>query len=419
MEIGIYGLGDMGKMYARYFSRAGHHVVGCDLPERRMQLEKDLGGCGVEVLGDGREVSERAEFLIYAVETSRINDAVSMYGEATRNGAIVGGSTSVKTPEIQAFEAHLPKHANIVTFHSLHGPALNPKGQLLAVIRHRSSDDAYEKALNVLRDLGSDIVELPNYQEHDRMTADTQAVTHLGFLSMGTAWKNTGVYPWENPSYRGGIDNVKILMALRVYGGKPHVYSGLAMLNPFAINQARQYANSVSDLFKMMIQEDKGEFRNRLLKAGEFVFNSGKYPILLDDEVMGEYALGETRTMKPNSHLSLWGMIDAWHRLGVNPYDNLICQTPPFRLRLGIAEYLFRNKGLRELSLRTAIKSKHIRGDDLEFDRAVREWTSLILNGRTELYDRKFEETRKFFVDRIPEAMKASGELIKKLSNSS
>ncbi|WP_246230160.1 hypothetical protein [Mucilaginibacter humi] len=45
-------------------------------------------------------------------------------------------------------------------------------------------------------------------------------------------------------------------------------------------------------------------------------------------------------------------MVDAWYHLGVNPYDNLICQTPPFRLRLGIAEYLFKDEELLEESIR-------------------------------------------------------------------
>jgi hypothetical protein len=46
------------------------------------------------------------------------------------------------------------------------------------------------------------------------------------FLAMGTAWANARVYPWENRAYVGGIDNAKILMALRIYGMKHHVYSG-------------------------------------------------------------------------------------------------------------------------------------------------------------------------------------------------
>ncbi len=35
------------------------------------------------------------------------------------------------------------------------------------------------------KSLKSEIVQLNSYLEHDRITADTQAVTHLAFLSMG------------------------------------------------------------------------------------------------------------------------------------------------------------------------------------------------------------------------------------------
>jgi prephenate dehydrogenase (NADP+) len=50
---------------------------------------------------------------------------------ATKMGAIVGGQTSCKAPEIAAFEKHLPSDVEIVSCHSLHGPGVNPKGQPL------------------------------------------------------------------------------------------------------------------------------------------------------------------------------------------------------------------------------------------------------------------------------------------------
>ena len=58
--------------------------------------------------------------------------------------------------------------------------------------------------------------------------------------------------------------------------------------------------------------------------------------------------------------------------------DNLFCYALPFRLRLGIAEYLFKNEELLEESIVTALYDKTIRGDDLEFHSAVREWSSII-----------------------------------------
>ena len=191
----------------------------------------------------------------------------------------------------------------------------------------------------------------------------------------------------------------------------------MAILNPFAREQVEQYANSELELFKLMIQENKQQFKDRLKRAGDFVFDRGSSPILLDDKLMGKFSLGiPSKQRKPNSHLSLLAMVDAWHKLKVNPYDNLICQTPPFRLRIGIAEYLFRNPELLEESLETALFDKEIRSDDLEFHSAVREWASIIRYGDTIGYKEKFDDTKLFFKDKLAEAKQRSSELIKRLA---
>jgi len=108
-------------------------------------------------------------------------------------------------------------------------------------------------------------------------------------------------------------------------------------------------------------------------------------------------------------------MVDAWYHLGVNPYDNLIGQTPPFRLRLGIAEYLFKNEELLEESIETALYDKTIRGDDLEFHSAVREWSAIIGYGDMEGYKKHFNDVQAFFKDRLEEGKKQSAELIRRL----
>jgi prephenate dehydrogenase (NADP+) len=417
MNIGIIGLGDMGKLYAIAFAKAGYHVIGCDLPSQKEILENELAPLGIDVLESGIDVSRKADFIIYSVEAEKIAEVVAACGHATKYGAIVGGQTSVKHPEIAAFEKYLPADSNIVTCHSLHGPGFAPGGQQLIVIRHRATDEAYRSALEIYAALGSDIAEIPDYHQHDQIVADTQALTHMGFESMGTAWKNSGFYPWDNASYNsGGIDNVKILTTLRIFSYKAHVYAGLAILNPYARKQVKRYAESESELFKMMIQEDEMPFRERIYKARDFVFHESRELLMLDDSIMKTHKLsGDENVRKPNSHLSLLAMVDAWYHLGVNPYDNLICQTPPFRLRLGIAEYLFKNEELLEESIKTALFDKTIRGDDLEFHSAVREWASIIGYGDLEGYKAHFEATKAFFAHRLQDGLEQSAQLISRL----
>jgi prephenate dehydrogenase (NADP+) len=416
MNIGIIGLGDMGKLYAKAFSKAGYKVCGCDLPENKERLEQELEPFGIKVMDDGRDVARANDLIVYSVEADRLAKVVAAYGPSTKYGAIVAGQTSVKHPEIETFERYLPADAQIITFHAMHGPGFEPKGQKLILIRHRSDDPAYKRMLELFTDVGTDIVELSDFHEHDKIVADTQAVTHVGFESMGTAWKGAGFFPWENGSYLGGIDNVKILTTLRIFSYKAHVYAGLAILNPYARQQVKQYAVSESELFKLMIQEEEEAFRARLYRARDFVFHESRKAIMLNDQVMKEFSLSSHHEVqKPNSHLSILSMVDAWYHLGVNPYDNLICQTPPFRLRLGIAEYLFKNEELLEESIKTALYDKTIRGDDLEFHSAVREWSAIIGYGDMEGYKTHFNQVQAFFQDRLEEGKKQSGELIRRL----
>jgi prephenate dehydrogenase (NADP+) len=418
MNIGIIGLGDMGVLYARKWSEKGYSVFGCDLPERFELLQHTFQNTSVTILENAKAVARKSDFLLYAVEASRIAAVVASTADSVKYGAVIAGQTSVKFPEVEAFEKYLPSDVHIFTCHSLHGPAFSTVGQKLVIVPHRIDRENYNRVLPVFEALESEIIEVDSYQQHDQIMADTQAVTHMGFESMGTAWKNAGVYPWDHGAYSTGIDNVKILTTLRIFSYKAHVYAGLAILNPFARKQVRQYARSESELFKMMICEDETDFRKRIQQAKEFVFHGERDFITLDQEVMGDFKMTtDPKHHHPNSHLSLLAMVDAWYKLGINPYENLICQTPPFRLRLGIAEYLFKDDDLLEETIRTALYDKSIRADDLEFHSAVREWASIIEYGDMEGYLSHFNQVKDFFADRLQEGARQSAKLIEKLSS--
>ncbi|ANB11660.1 pprephenate dehydrogenase (NADP(+)) [Sugiyamaella lignohabitans] len=260
-----------------------------------------------------------------------------MYGPSTKVGAIVGGQTSCKEPEIEAFEKYLPEDVNIITCHSLHGPKVDPKGQPLVIIKHRiveipdQSIDSVAFVEGVLSCLESKTVYL-SAKEHDKITADTQAVTHAAFLSMGTAWKSNNQYPWNTTRWSGGLENAKVNIALRIYSNKWHVYAGLAITNPSAHKQILQYASSTSELFKLMLERDEEKLRNRLYVARDFVFGSldPSHSLLLSDDLLGQFSLGKVPEggSTPNSHLSLLAIVDSWYHLGIVPYDHMICSTP-------------------------------------------------------------------------------------------
>ncbi|KAI2787567.1 putative prephenate dehydrogenase [Penicillium oxalicum] len=357
-----------------------------------------------------------SDYILYSVEAGVIDRVVAQYGPSTKEGAIVGGQTSCKAPELAAFEKHLPPDVEIVSCHSLHGPKVNPEGQPLVLIQHRASDEALQFVDEILSSFGSKHVYLTG-EMHDRITADTQAVTHAAFLSMGTAWQANKQFPWEISRWVGGIENVKINITLRIYSNKWHVYAGLAILNPSAKAQIRQYADSVTDLYKLMIGGHREELKRRVKAAGASVFREGTegQDLLLKDEVLDRFSLSNQTREKspPNSHLSLLAIVDCWSQLGIVPYDHMICSTPLFRLCLGVTEYLFRNPELLEEALDIAIDDNTFRSDDLEFTFAARAWSDCVSFGDFESYRDRFERIAQYFAPQFPEAAKLGNEMMK------
>lgn len=283
----------------------------------------------IEIMPNGHLVSRSSDWILYSVPAEGIGQTVAEFGPSTKLGAIVGGQTSCKAPELAAFDKYLPKDVDIISCHSLHGPQVHPKGQPLVIIPHRASERSIAVVESILSSFESKIVHLTG-ERHDRITADTQAVTHVAFLSMGSAWRANDQFPWEIDRYVGGIENVKINITLRIYSNKWHVYAGLAILNPSAQAQIRQYAESVTDLFKLMIGGQRDDLEKRIKAAGNAVFGKGlrREGLLLKDDILDRFSLSGPRKKKANNHLSLLGIVDCWWKLGIVPYDHMICSTP-------------------------------------------------------------------------------------------
>ncbi|ORX70895.1 hypothetical protein DL89DRAFT_274726 [Linderina pennispora] len=295
-EIGIIGAGDMGMLYAKRFRAAGYPVNICDTPER-FETWASTFCC------DGYAVSRRSDFIIYSVPAE--------YGRATKLHAIVAGQTSVKTPEIAAALGALEARMIYLT-----------------------------------------------YQEHDRITADTQAATHLAFLSLGTAWCLQGYHPWINPQFIAGINNVKVAMALRIYASKWHVYAGLAIMNPHAKTQLQCYVESLQILYKCMVGGRRDEFTKLIYDRGRL----SARPFFSTTETLDQLSLAQVppNESRPNSHLSLLSAAVCWHKMQMSPYDNLI--MPDARRSacgLGIVEYLFCNAEMLKEAIETALDDRY------------------------------------------------------------
>lgn len=262
--------------------------------------------------------------------------------------------------------------------------------------------------------------------------------------SMGTAWRCSQDYPWETGRYPGGIETVKINIMLRIYSAKWHVYAGLALLNPSAREQVTQYADSATDLYKLMVAGNEQGLASRVFAARRDVFgwaddeegtggartrvegakSRERKPILMSDTLLNQFHMAarkvhdgkktELSPSRPNSHLALLSIVDCWQRLHIDPYAHLdLAATPIFRLWIGVCEYLFRSPARLREAVHAAIHVHDFRSDDTEFVIAARGWAQAVQYGDFGLYRWRFENTSQFFAPRFEEANKIGAEMLK------
>jgi prephenate dehydrogenase (NADP+) len=248
---------------------------------------------------------------------------------------------------------------------------------------------------------------------------------------MGTAWHATQQYPWEDGSYVGGIETVKVNITIRIYASKWHVYAGLAILNPHARLQIDQYAKSCTEIFKLMLTGATDTLRDRVYEARSKVFpgfdgtgNTSQMPIFLSESVLDQFTLLPSNASqhdlplmpRPNSHLSILAMVDSWAALGILPFAHLsLAATPIFRMWIGVAEALYRSPKRLDQAIEAAIHDTSHRSDDLEFIVAARGWSHCVSFGSFKLYEERFMHTCRFFEPRFGEATAIGSRMIKSI----
>ncbi|KAL9092572.1 MAG: hypothetical protein Q9165_004376 [Trypethelium subeluteriae] len=93
-SIGIIGMGDMGKMYARRLSSAGWRINACDVPSKFGELRKLFeGNDNVVICPNGHSVVWVSDYIIYSVEAENIDAVVAEYGPCKFQFLYLNGKT--------------------------------------------------------------------------------------------------------------------------------------------------------------------------------------------------------------------------------------------------------------------------------------------------------------------------------------
>lgn len=402
MNLAVIGLGIMGQYSAKELAPKVETVyISSSKPKEK--LEQMFPGEKYSITDTPNGAVKDADFVLFCVPTHTIYEKMLEILPYCKKGAIISGQTSKKSPEAQAFDEHLSKNPScgleLVTIHTMCDPEkADASKEILGIIRHNSSDAAYEKAKEFYKDLSEHIEEFESIDEHGTRVANTQIDTSKTNLSIASTFAKVGCFPWLDEAYSSAFDIMKFAMAMRTASQKAHIYRGIQFGSEYGKEIVRSAKDIESELFSLIVSNKRKEYRNRVMAAKERLFPEKQEPILTD-KAMSQF--GNITAINPNSHYSLIQWVVNAAESGRNIFEDLKATTPMYTSLLCLVDRLFTSEGELERAISAPFDNPKMVYDDFDFHVMLQEWSKALLNENTSVYNMMHDMMREKLDDKL------------------
>ncbi len=406
MKLSIIGLGTMGEYCLKELSHKVETVY-IKSGKHPAKIEKICHGHDIRnykiASGDCDAVKD-SDFVLFCVPTYSIHEKMLQILPYCKKGAIISGQTSRKTPEAKAFDKYFNSNSScgleMVTIHTMCDPLKSDAHkEILGIIRHNSSDKAYERAREFYGSISEHIEEFDSVEEHDTMIANTQIDTSRTFLSIAGAFADVGCFPSLNKTYSSAFDKMKFSLAMRVASQPSHVYSGIQFGSEYGKKIVKHAIAVESSLYRMIVSNRKKEYRQRVLAAKEKLFGEKILEPILGDDVMKQF--GNIAVDDPNSDFSIIQRAVTSAESGRDIFKDLKATTPMHTSLVCLIDRLFNTEDALERAISAPFNNPGLRSDDLDFHDQIQGWSGALLHDSIEAYNSRHKDMREKLDDKL------------------
>lgn len=214
MRAGIIGgTGQMGQFFAGVFEEAGREVIVS----------------GRETGITARDIAEMADIVMISVPIRATVRVIHEVAPLLTEDQVFCDLTSLKVEPVRAM---LTSRAEVIGLHPMFGPgAASLKGQTIVATPARCDPATLEGLLSIFRDQGATIT-LTTPEEHDRMMAVIQGLTHFCTLAKAEAIRQNDTDVEETLSFTSPIYRIEMGLTGRILAQDATLYGDMLQMNP-------------------------------------------------------------------------------------------------------------------------------------------------------------------------------------------
>ena len=265
MRIGIIGgTNGLGKTFARYLSEDGNEVIitGRDVNTGAKASEE----LGVEYSKNNAKTAEKCDIVIVAVPIASTNDVIEELAPHMQKGSLMMDVTSVKEGPTKKMEECLGEDVDFIPMHPIFGPRTPSLDGQVIVLTPTYKGDWYRRIYNYLDRKNTRIMETTP-ENHDRMMAVVQVLTHFSYISTASAIEKLKIDIKDTEDYESPIYNLMIDTIARIVSQNPYLTYSIQHENKAGEQVRQAFADSVLELKDAISREDEEEFVEIAIRA--------------------------------------------------------------------------------------------------------------------------------------------------------
>ena len=260
------GSGAVGSLFAERLQESGNDVVIVDLaapgPAHRVTrfVRGDISDPGAEVT----DLVRAADAVLLSVPEPVALVAIGRLAGALRPDALIADTLSVKTTVVPALRAAamVAGEAEALSLNPMFAPSLGFAGHPVASVVVR--DGRRGRALrDLIEQWGARVVTV-TADQHDRVAAAAQALTHAAVIAFGAALAELDVDIADLDRMGPPPHTALLSLLARIASGAPEVYWDVQAANPYAPAARRALARGVSQLTDVVEDGDRAAFGDLL-----------------------------------------------------------------------------------------------------------------------------------------------------------
>jgi prephenate dehydrogenase len=243
MKAGIIGgTGRMGRLFARVFENAGYEVL---VSGRKTAIT-------------GADIARQCDIVIVSVPIRETVKVIEAIAPLMRPGQLLCDFTSLK---VKPVDAMLRSEADVIGLHPMFGPTVKSISRQTIIVCPARADEARVAALVGIFEAQGAICTIATPEEHDRIVAVVQGLTHFVTLCMADTVRRLGVDLHKTEQFESPVYQIELSLVGRLLSQDPALYADILQQNPHVPEVLAACRSSAADLAAIVESRDPEQFR--------------------------------------------------------------------------------------------------------------------------------------------------------------